>query len=194
MANGELDRMSRPRRTETDGTTNSTEPTKDPLTYLQRGFVNAYLGQANGNATLACQQAGYKGNENTRAKYGHELLANPKIIQELATIRAETRQEWSIEWWREKQEQVLADALAAGDRAAANQALQSIGKHLGVYEATGRQSTGSPTIVIHMPDSGCKAIDSIDLTQPCLDVSSSTAAAPDGPVDGPGPVGDEDNG
>ena len=194
MANGDKDRTSRQGQAETAETTSPTKPTKDPLTALQRKWVTAYMGSANGNATLACRTAGYSGGNGALGRMGFDNLHNPKVSKEIAEIRAETRQEWSIEWWREKQEQVLADALAAGDRAAANQALQSIGKHLGVFEATGRQSTGSPTIVIHMPDSGCKAIDSIDLTQSCLDVSSSTAAAPDGPVDGPGPVGDEDNG
>lgn len=48
-----------------------------PLTTRQRLFVEAYL--VNPNATEAARQAGYKGNENTLAQRGAELVRNSKI-------------------------------------------------------------------------------------------------------------------
>ena len=45
------------------------------LTYKQRLFVSAYLGEANGNATEAARIAGYA----DPGIRGHELVKNSKI-------------------------------------------------------------------------------------------------------------------
>ena len=43
----------------------------------QKSFINEYL--IDFNATRAAQRAGYKGDDNTLAVTGHDLLRNPKI-------------------------------------------------------------------------------------------------------------------
>lgn len=48
------------------------------LTYRQRLFVEAYLGEANGNGTRAAQMAGF-GAPNVAAVAAHRLLRNAKI-------------------------------------------------------------------------------------------------------------------
>ena len=53
------------------------------FTDLQQEFVNAYLGIANFNATEAARIAGYKGNGNTLAQRGHELVRNSKVAAEI---------------------------------------------------------------------------------------------------------------
>jgi phage terminase small subunit len=50
-----------------------------PLTEKQRRFVDAYLGEAMGNATQACALAGYQGDRSTLGVTGHWLLRNPKV-------------------------------------------------------------------------------------------------------------------
>lgn len=49
------------------------------LTHKQRLFVEAFLGEASGNATQAARIAGYSGNDNTLAQRGAELVRNSKI-------------------------------------------------------------------------------------------------------------------
>ena len=56
------------------------------LNYRQRLFVEAYIGEANGNATEAARIAGYSGNDNALGVVGHGLLRNSKI-QSLITRR-----------------------------------------------------------------------------------------------------------
>lgn len=51
------------------------------LTELQQKFVNAYLGEANYNATLACRLAGYTGSDNSLAVQGYDNLRLPKIAE-----------------------------------------------------------------------------------------------------------------
>jgi phage terminase small subunit len=53
--------------------------TNEKLTTKQRLFIEAYLGEAQFNATQAARIAGYKGNDNVLGVTGHELLRNPKI-------------------------------------------------------------------------------------------------------------------
>lgn len=65
-------------------------PAKDPdrLTLKQRLFVEAYLGEAKGNATEAARLAGYKGSNKTLQVVGAENLSKP-IISKLLTERVE---------------------------------------------------------------------------------------------------------
>jgi phage terminase small subunit len=53
------------------------------LTEKQRRFVEAYMGQAAGNATEAARLAGYKGNDITLGAVGAENLKKPQIIEAL---------------------------------------------------------------------------------------------------------------
>lgn len=49
------------------------------LTRKQSLFVEAYTGQARGNATEAARLAGYKGNQKTLEAVGRENLGKPRI-------------------------------------------------------------------------------------------------------------------
>lgn len=51
------------------------------LTRKQQLFVEAYTGEARGNATEAARLAGYKGNDNTLHVVGAENLQKPTIIE-----------------------------------------------------------------------------------------------------------------
>lgn len=57
------------------------------LTEKQRRFVDAYLGEAAGNATEAARLAGYKGNDNTLASVGTENLRKPAIAEAITLLQ-----------------------------------------------------------------------------------------------------------
>jgi phage terminase small subunit len=61
------------------------------LTEKQLRFVEAYTGQAKGNATESARLAGYSGNERALAVRGSELLRNRKVIQAIEEANAEVR-------------------------------------------------------------------------------------------------------
>lgn len=54
------------------------------LTEKQRRFVEAYMGEAKGNATQAARLAGYKGNDVTLSAVGKENLGKPLVIAAVA--------------------------------------------------------------------------------------------------------------
>jgi len=56
----------------------------DKLTPKQQAFIDAYLGEAKGNAYLAAKIAGYSGSYNTIAQMGDQNLKNPKIVSLLS--------------------------------------------------------------------------------------------------------------
>lgn len=59
------------------------------LTLKQQRFIEAYLGDAAGNATEAARQAGYRGNDKTLGVVGWENLNKPKISRAIAKRRAQ---------------------------------------------------------------------------------------------------------
>lgn len=60
-----------------------------PLTGKQRAFVNAYLGDAQFNATKAARQAGYAGKDHTLESVGSENLRKPEIKAAIAAYWTE---------------------------------------------------------------------------------------------------------
>jgi phage terminase small subunit len=58
------------------------------LTEKQRRFVEAYMGQARGNATEAARLAGYKGSDPTLGQVGNENLKKPEIIKAIQERRS----------------------------------------------------------------------------------------------------------
>lgn len=60
------------------------------LSGKQRAFIEAYLGDANFNATQAARLAGYKGNDVTLASVGWENLRKPQIKQRISECFAES--------------------------------------------------------------------------------------------------------
>jgi phage terminase small subunit len=59
------------------------------LTLKQKKFVDAYLGQARGNATEAARLAGYAGSDETLRAVGYENLTKPHIAQVVSERVAE---------------------------------------------------------------------------------------------------------
>ncbi len=53
------------------------------LTLKQQKFIDAYLGEANGNATKAAQLAGYAGNDESIRVEGSRLLTNANVRAEI---------------------------------------------------------------------------------------------------------------
>lgn len=75
----------------------------EKLTEKQRRFVEAYMGEAAGNATEAARLAGYKGNAKTLGAVGAENLAKPGIQQAIdkrvdADPKIATREERQRFW------------------------------------------------------------------------------------------------
>lgn len=92
------------------------------LTEKQRKFVEAYLGEAEGNATRAAELAGYKGDENTLSTVGSENIRKPKIrkaIRErvesdpLVADRKERQAFWTAVLRGEEGDATLKDRLTA---------------------------------------------------------------------------------
>ena len=67
-------------------------PTDRRLTQKQRLFVEAYVGEARGNATEAARLAGYKGRDTTLAQVGAENLRKPYIASAIEKRAEEMRE------------------------------------------------------------------------------------------------------
>ncbi len=72
------------------------------LTLKQRRFVDAYMGEANGNATEAARMAGYSQSSPAVTQHaGHEVLRNPNVRSEIERIyssRVASRAERQAFW------------------------------------------------------------------------------------------------
>jgi phage terminase small subunit len=92
------------------------------LTEKQRAFVEAYMGEAEGNATEAARMAGYSGNDNTLSTVGAENLRKPKIRAEirdrvdsdpLVASRQERQAFWTAVMRGEEGDADLSDRMQA---------------------------------------------------------------------------------
>jgi phage terminase small subunit len=63
------------------------------LTEKQRRFVEAFTGEAQGNATKAAKLAGYSGDEKALAVRGAEIVRNRKVQQAIEEARASVTSE-----------------------------------------------------------------------------------------------------
>ena len=75
------------------------------LSEKQRRFVQAYMGEAVGNATEAASIAGYKGNRRTLEAVGRQNLGNPRIKEMIEQAQRDdpliaTREERQRFWTR----------------------------------------------------------------------------------------------
>lgn len=59
----------------------------DKLTEKQRRFVEAYMGEAAGNATEAARLAGYKGSDTTLCAVGSENLRKPLVARAIESAQ-----------------------------------------------------------------------------------------------------------
>ena len=83
---------------------------KDGLTEMQRGFVEAYIGQAFLNATKAAKLAGYS--ERTAYSIGHELKSKRQVraaivlrVNERFRTVTFTSEKWPVgAWWRARRQ------------------------------------------------------------------------------------------
>jgi len=86
---------------------------KDTLPLKRQRFVEALLGEAQGNATEAARIAGYKGNAKTLQVMGSQLISNPIVRDALAKARdslaEETKRATIAD--RVEQEELLTDIL-----------------------------------------------------------------------------------
>lgn len=98
----------------------------------QIAFVNAYLGEANFNATEAARIAGYSGNDNTLAQVGFENLRKPNIAELIAIRLKESAM---------SAEEVLKriGGIARNDKHKGQiKALELLAKHYGLFEKDNR--------------------------------------------------------
>jgi phage terminase small subunit len=85
---------------------------RDSLTEKQRRFVEAYMGEAAGNASKAAKIAGYRGNSVTLGQVGAENLQKPQIKSAIAArVRKDPRVAKRKDlqaWWTE----IMHDRMA----------------------------------------------------------------------------------
>lgn len=122
----------------------------------QRKFVDAYMGEAAGNATEAARLAGYKGNDVTLGQVGAENLKKPQILAAIEEIQNDSpliaSREERQQFWTSVMRGIEPDA-AMGDRLKASELLGKSGadfvqKHeveakITEYAFTARRAKGS---------------------------------------------------
>lgn len=123
---------------------------QQPLTLMQQLFVDAYLGEAQGNATLACRMAGYKGSDNVLGKMGHYNLTNGKISQAIQRRKAEITRNtgMDLEWWVRECERGYKKCVENEDEQTARQYLEMAGRHVGVFERDNLQRSDKIGIIM----------------------------------------------
>lgn len=92
------------------------------LTPKQQRFVDAYMGEAAGNATEAARKAGYSGSENVLGVAGARLLRNDKISKMISDLSKDdpliaTREDRQRFWTdvMEDETQDMKDRLRASE-------------------------------------------------------------------------------
>lgn len=120
------------------------------LTEKQRRFVEAYMGEATGNATEAARRAGYKGGESTLRSVGSENLTKPDIITAIkirvdADPAVKTREQRQRFWTATMDDA----AVAMKERLRASELL---GKSQGDFVQLHEVNAVSASVVIYHPD------------------------------------------
>jgi len=77
------------------------------LTLKQRRFIEAYIGEAQGNASEAAHLAGYSGTRKTLEATGRQNLANPRIAKAILSLAR--REEKTSEFTRQKRIEMLIE-------------------------------------------------------------------------------------
>lgn len=103
------------------------------LTDKQKKFADEYL--IDMNATAAYLRAGYKCSEAAARSSASDLLTNPNISEYIESkqkkleIKTEVTAEWVLKEFIENHKM----AREVGELAVSNKALESIGRHLGMF-------------------------------------------------------------
>ncbi len=129
--------------------------TMDGLTEKQRRFVEAYVGEAQGNATQAARLAGYSGDDPTLAVAGAKLIRNGKVAEAIEAAR-KPRTRRAILTRDERQALLTEFANDAGaevkDRI---KAIEVLGKMQGDFiEKHEVEHRGAMVVRVVMPDNG----------------------------------------
>jgi phage terminase small subunit len=124
------------------------------VTEKQRRFIEAYMGEAAGNATQAARLAGYAGNERTLIQVGSENLTKPDIRRAIAArIKADpkVRDRKALQaWWNARMDD---KRMGPKERLKASELLaKSQGVFVDRHEVTG--ASGGPQVVLYLPDNG----------------------------------------
>ncbi|MEF3306670.1 terminase small subunit [Paenibacillus sp. GYB003] len=95
-------------------------------------FVDEYMKDM--NATAAYLRAGYKCTEDAARVSASKLLTNPNIVAEIATRQAKMQEEsgMSVKWVLDKYKDIIENNITS-DPAVAKSALDSVGKHFGMF-------------------------------------------------------------
>ncbi|WP_199614668.1 terminase small subunit [Paenibacillus alkalitolerans] len=95
-------------------------------------FVDEYM--IDMNAAAAYLRAGYKCNEDTARANASRLLTNANIQAEIANRQEKIQEEsgMSVKWVLEKYKKIIEDNITV-DPAVAKSALDSVGKHYGMF-------------------------------------------------------------
>jgi hypothetical protein len=113
---------------------------RETLTVKQEAFVEAYLGEAFGNATQAAALAKYKGNDATLAEVGAENLRKPYIQEAIKDRKAKLRER--TEYTPELAARMLFRAYDIGEAHGHSSAMTSACRELnqlhGLYPAPGQ--------------------------------------------------------
>jgi phage terminase small subunit len=138
---------------------------QDGLTEKQRRFVEAYTGEAHGNATESARLAGYAGNDVTLGQVGAENLKKPQIaaaiqaalepIRKAAIMTRERRQELLSKFAEGDDPTALADDpeapfIPVKDRI---KAIEVLGKMQGDFVEK-REVTVTNGVTVYLPDNG----------------------------------------
>lgn len=102
-------------------------------------FAQAYVRHKNG--TQAAKEVGFKGGKdgNSFAVRAHEMLKKPEVQKRIAELNQqlvkETMKAAKVDraWVLDRLKENAQEALERGDRAAANRALELLGKELGLF-------------------------------------------------------------
>jgi len=127
-------------------TKTKTQQPEPHLTLMQSLFVDAYLGQAHGNATLACRIAGYKcTSESGLRSVACQNLRKPSIAKRIQQRQAELAQNtevdpaWCLREAKKGYERCKGEDGEKGDESNANAYFDKACRMVGAYEADNRQ-------------------------------------------------------
>lgn len=117
-----------------------------PLSERERRFVEAYMGEAAGNGTVAAQLAGYKGKAATLAVQAARLLIKANVASALETKR-EALASQSIADAKERRERLTKIQRTSDNEGAVIKAIDTQNKMDALYVAKSEVTLNVPAAV-----------------------------------------------